>query len=64
MGSTSAPIKTPSKAEFSYPFQPVDLFSARVKIGRLYTGMGMDAVFTDYPDLAVQVRAEFTESIE
>jgi len=25
--------------------------------------MGMDAVFTDYPDLAVQVRAEFTESI-
>ncbi len=45
-----------------WTFRPKIIADARARFGR-YFAMGMDAVFTDYPDLAVQFRAEFTESI-
>ncbi|MEI4233616.1 glycerophosphodiester phosphodiesterase family protein [Roseovarius sp. D22-M7] len=45
-----------------WTFRPKSIAEARARFAP-YFAMGMDAVFTDYPDLAVQVRTEFAESI-
>jgi len=45
-----------------WTFRPTTIEEARVQFGR-YFDMGMDAVFTDYPDFAVQVRSEFVAPI-
>lgn len=45
-----------------WTFRPNSIEEARARFTQ-YFAMGMDAVFTDYPDLAVQVRSEFAESI-
>lgn len=45
-----------------WTFRPKSIEVARGRFGT-YFDMGMDAVFTDYPDLAVQVRSEFADSV-
>lgn len=45
-----------------WTFRPTTIEAARAQFGT-YFAMGMDAVFTDYPDLGVQVRTELTAPV-
>lgn len=45
-----------------WTFRPTSIEAARTQFGT-YFALGMDAVFTDYPDLGVQVRNEMTAPI-
>jgi glycerophosphoryl diester phosphodiesterase len=45
-----------------WTFRPTSIEQARTQFG-MYFDMGMDAVFTDYPDLGVQVRSEFATPV-
>lgn len=45
-----------------WTFRPTSIEAARTQFGT-YFALGMDAVFTDYPDLGVRVRSELTAPV-